>query len=131
MADIPEIEEAPDRKPLKCSLERELETGRFSGKRAFTMVTKSDGPITRYGCTSTVSLKDVIDRAGKSLAFDLEGRLDRKRAMIFSIWPLIGRGVEGELLLFNELVSRQDAGGLIPRTIAYPQQVSAPSWQLP
>src|SRR5271154_6490796 len=47
IVDIPEIEDAADRKPLKCtSLAGELDTGRLSGKRAFTMVTKSDGPRT-------------------------------------------------------------------------------------
>jgi hypothetical protein len=48
IADMPDIEEAADRKPLKwMSFSSELETGRLSGKRAFTMVIKSEGPITR------------------------------------------------------------------------------------
>jgi hypothetical protein len=82
---IPEIEEAPDRKPLKWSFDKELETGRLSGKRAFTIVIRSDGPKTRYGWTSAVSLKEVMDLAGRSFAFGLDGRLERKRAIIFSM----------------------------------------------
>ena len=100
---IPEIDEAPDLKPLKCSLARELDTGRLSGKRALTMVIRSEGPRTRYGWTSTVSLKEVIDLAGRSLAFDRDGRLERKRAIIFSIWPLRASGVDADLFLHYPL----------------------------
>jgi hypothetical protein len=48
-------------------------------------VTRSDGLTTRYGCTSTVSLSDVIDRAGSSFGFDFEYLAVRNRPMIFSI----------------------------------------------
>jgi hypothetical protein len=48
--DIPDIEEAEERKPLIwISFPTELETGRLSGKSAFTIVNKSAGPRTRYG----------------------------------------------------------------------------------
>jgi hypothetical protein len=97
--DIPDIEEADERNPLKWISLTEPETGRLSGKSAVTMVNKSDGLRTRYGCTSTVSLSDVIDRAGSSLALDLEGRFERKRVMMFSICALIARGVDGVLFL--------------------------------
>jgi hypothetical protein len=63
------------------------------------MVIKSAGPSTRYGWTSTVSLNDVMDLAGRSLAFDLEGRLERNRAIMFSICALIPGGGEGDLFL--------------------------------
>jgi len=43
--EIPDIEEAEERKPLMT----EPETGRLSGKSALTMVNKSDGLRTRYG----------------------------------------------------------------------------------
>lgn len=95
------MEDAPDRNPVKWSFDRELETGRLSlsGKRAFTIVIKSEGPRTRYGCTSAVSLKDVIDLAGRSFALGRDGRLERKRAIIFSMWPLIASGVDADLFL--------------------------------
>jgi hypothetical protein len=100
IADMPEMEDAPDRKPPKCpSFPTDADAGRLSGKRALTMVIKSAGPSTRYGCTSTVSLNDVIDLAGRSFAFDLEGRLDRNRAIIFSICTLMVSGVDGDLFL--------------------------------
>ena len=108
IADIPEMEEAPDRKPLKCpSFPTDADAGRLSGKRALTMVIKSAGPSTRYGWTSTVSLNDVIDLAGRSFAFDLDGRLDLKRAMIFSMCALIPSGVDGDLFL-RGCVSRRN-----------------------
>lgn len=85
MLDSPEIEEADDRKPLRLeSFAKELDAGRLSGNRALTIVIRSAGPRTRYGCTSVVSLSEVIDRAGSSFAFDREGLFVRKRAMIFS-----------------------------------------------
>jgi hypothetical protein len=85
IADMPDTDEAPERNPSKWSFDNELETGRLSGKSALTIVNRSEGPRTRYGWTSTVSLNEVIDRAGKSLAFDLEGRLERNRAIILMI----------------------------------------------
>lgn len=94
VAEIPEIDEAPERNPSKWSLDNELETGRRSGKREFTMVIRSEGLRTRYGWTSTVSLKEVMDLAGKSLALDLDGRFERKRAMMFMICSLIAGGVD-------------------------------------
>jgi len=100
ITDIPEIEDAEERSPC-MSLARELETGRFSGKRALTIVTRSDGPRTRYGCTSTVSLKDVIDLAGRSFALDREGRLPLNLAMMFSMWPLIAGGADADLFLLQ------------------------------
>lgn len=96
---VPEIDDAPDLNPVKWSREREPEAGRRSGKRAFTMVIRSEGPRTRYGWTSTVSRKDVIDLAGTSFAFGLEGRLERKRAIMFSMCPLIASGVDADLFL--------------------------------
>jgi len=117
VADVADItEDATDRMLLKCmSFAKELETGRFSGKSAFTMVIKSEGPSTRYGWTSAVSRKEVMDLAGKSLAFDLDGRVERNRAIIFSIWALIARGVDGDLFLVwmsvvtsNEMVQSKE-----------------------
>lgn len=98
--ETPEIDKAEERRPC-ISLARELDIGRFSrsGKRALTMVTKSEGPRTRYGWTSTVSLKDVIDLAGRSFALPLDGRLDLNLAIMFSIWPLIARGGDADLFL--------------------------------
>ncbi len=68
MADKPEMEAWPDR------MLEPAESGLFSGNRAFTKVSKSAGLMTKYGWTSTVSLKDVMDLAGSSLA---AGTLDR------------------------------------------------------
>jgi hypothetical protein len=93
IVEIPEMEDADERNPW-ISLEREPDNGRFSGNRALTMVTRSDGPRTRYGWTSTVSRREVMDLAGRSFALDLEERLERKRDIIFSMCPLIGRGVD-------------------------------------
>ena len=83
---------------MLLSFPREL-TGRRSGKSAFTKVIKSAGPSTRYGCTSEVSLNEVIDLAGSNFAFDLEGLLERNRAKIFSICVLIVSGVDAVLFL--------------------------------
>lgn len=88
--DMPETDDAEERKPP-----RELDMGRLSGKRALTMVIKSEGPRTRYGCTSIVSLKEVIDLAGSNFALVLDGLLVRKRSIMLSIWAFIVRGVEG------------------------------------
>lgn len=96
---VPEIDDPPDRNPLKWSFDKELEAGRRSGKRAFIMVIRSEGPSTRYGCTSTVSLRDVMDLAGRSFALGLDGRLERKRAIMFSMCPLIASGVDADLFL--------------------------------
>jgi hypothetical protein len=62
------------------------------------MVTKSEGLMTRYGRTSIVSLKDVIDLAGRSLGFDFWAFV-RKRPMIFSMWTLISGGVAADSFL--------------------------------
>jgi hypothetical protein len=104
IVESPEMEDADERKPLRLdSLPKELDTGRLSGKSALTIVIRSDGPRTRYGCTSAVSLSEVIDRAGRSFALVLEGRFVRKRVIIFSTWVLMPRGVETVSLLWNEL----------------------------
>jgi hypothetical protein len=47
--DIPDIEEAEERRPLMCISLTEPETGRLSGKSAVTIVKRSDGLRTRYG----------------------------------------------------------------------------------
>ena len=130
MADIPEMEDAPDRKPPKWPSFTELETGRLSGKRALTMVIKSAGPSTRYGWTSTVSLKEVIDLAGRSFAFDLEGRLDRNLAIMFSMCTLIPSGVDDDLFLQHVISHEQEEPSLSALTKSYPPPVSVPSLQL-
>jgi hypothetical protein len=102
IVDNPETEEAEERIPVRPdSLATELDKGRFSGNRAFTIVVKSDGPITRYGCTSAVSLSEVIDLAGSSLALDRESRFVRKRPMILSTWALMASGVDTVSLLWQ------------------------------
>jgi hypothetical protein len=81
---MPEMDAGPDLKLLEAA-----DWGLFSGKMAFTRVTKSAGLMTKYGWTSMVSLKDVMDLAGKSLA---AGALDRdpwNLARILSTCPLI------------------------------------------
>ena len=48
IADIPETEEAADRKPLRWeSFAEKLDAGRLSGNSAFTMVNRSAGARTR------------------------------------------------------------------------------------
>ena len=72
--DIPDMEDVGERSPLKFeSFSSDPESDRRSGNKALTNVTRSAGLITRYGCTSAVSRKDVNDLAGSS--FGLE-RLD-------------------------------------------------------
>jgi hypothetical protein len=115
----PEMDDAPDLRPWKWSLDRELETGRRSGKSAFTMVIRSEGPRTRYGCTSTVSLKDVMDLAGSSFAVERDGRLERKRDMMFSMCPLIASGVEADLFLCILSSWLRDGSNLVPCHINY------------
>ena len=70
MADSPDIEAAPDRSVLDMD-----DMGRRSGNNALTRVDKSDGLSTRYGWTSRVSLREVMDLAGSSLA---DGVLERE-----------------------------------------------------
>lgn len=84
IAETPEIDEEPERRPLRLS-ERELDTGRLSGKRAFTIVIRSDGPTTMYGCTSAVSRKDVIERAGSSFVLSFVGLSAVNRAVMLSM----------------------------------------------
>jgi hypothetical protein len=87
MADIPEMEPGPDLKLFEAA-----DMGLLSGNKALTNVTRSAGLITRYGCTSTVSRRDVIDLAGKSLVV---GTLDREPwnlDRMLSTWPLIFGG---------------------------------------
>jgi hypothetical protein len=87
MADIPEMDAGPDLNVLEAA-----DKGLRSGNSAFTRESKSAGLMTKYGCTSTVSLKEVIDLAGRSLA---AGTLDREPwnlAKMLSTWPLIFGG---------------------------------------
>jgi hypothetical protein len=41
----------------------------------------------------------VMDLAGRSFALGLDGRLERKRAIMFSMCPLIASGVDADLFL--------------------------------
>lgn len=89
----PERDEVAERKPLNTE-SPDPEVGRLSGKTALTMVTKSAGLTTMYGRTSAVSLKDVMDLAGRSFGFSLDDLEVLKRPMMFSIWVLMsGDGV--------------------------------------
>ena len=89
----PDKEDGVDRKPPNWdSLMVDPEVGRLSGKRAFTMVTKSDGLMTRYGLTSAVSRREVMDLAGSSFELCLADLDVLKRPMMFSMWTLISGG---------------------------------------
>ena len=127
--DIPDIDDAPDLRPLKWSLDRELEAGLLSGNSAFTIANRSAGPRTKYGWTSTVSLNDVIERAGRSFALDLDDRVGRNREMMPSIRSFIIGGVEG-------VGSQEKFSGLhykkaIQHTIIYPLPTFELSLRLP
>lgn len=90
----PDNEDVVERRPLKTE-SPEPDVGRLSGKTALTMVTKSAGLTTMYGRTSAVSLKELMDLAGRSLELSLKDLEVLKRFMMFSMCVLIsGDGVD-------------------------------------
>ena len=59
--------------------------------------------MTRYGCTSTVSLSDVMDLAGSSFGFDFGCLAVRNLAIILSIWVRISGGVAADCFLSEDV----------------------------
>jgi hypothetical protein len=55
--------------------------------------------MTRYGCTSTVSLSDVMDLAGSNFGFGFECLAVRNLAIILSICARISGGVAADCFL--------------------------------
>lgn len=88
--DMPDIEEADDARPARrwLSLSMWLDEGRRSGKSALTSVMISAGERTIKGCTSTVSLGEVIALAGSKMGFD-GVFVCLKRARMLSMWVRI------------------------------------------
>ena len=79
----PDNEDVVERKPLKTE-SPDPDVGRLSA-----------GLTTMYGRTSAVSLKELMDLAGRSLELSLEDLEVLKRFMMFSMCVLIsGDGVE-------------------------------------